>query len=69
MLFCHVLISDIANSKTGRCLKRAQAWLYVTVKYSYLDGLLLFENRREVRQDEANILLFGALLGNQQHVG
>lgn len=35
----------------------------------YLNRLLLLENRREVRQDEANIFVLGALFSNQQHVG
>lgn len=35
----------------------------------YLNRLLLLENRRKVRQDEADILLLGALLCDKQHVG
>lgn len=35
----------------------------------YLNWLLLLENRREVGQDEAEVLVLGALLGDQQHVG
>lgn len=35
----------------------------------YLDRLLLLENRREVGQDETNVLVLGALLSNQEHVG
>lgn len=35
----------------------------------YLNRLLLLENRREVRQDEADILLLGALFRDQQHIG
>lgn len=35
----------------------------------YLNRLLLLENRCEVRQDEADILLLGALLRDQQHIG
>lgn len=35
----------------------------------YLDRLLLLENRCEVRQDVTDVLLLGALLGYQQHVG
>lgn len=35
----------------------------------YLNRLLLLENRREVGQDEADILLLGALFSDQQHVG
>lgn len=35
----------------------------------YLDWLLLLENRREVRQDEPDVLVPGALLCDQQHVG
>lgn len=35
----------------------------------YLDWLLLLENRSEVRQDEPDVLVPGALLCDQQHVG
>lgn len=35
----------------------------------YLNRLLLLENGREVGEDEADILLLGALFSNQQHVG
>lgn len=41
----------------------------VQVVCSYLDWFLLLENRCEVRQDQANVLLLGALLCDQQHVG
>lgn len=36
---------------------------------SNLDGLLLLEDGREVGQDEADVLILGALLGDEQHVG
>lgn len=35
----------------------------------YLNRLLLLENRREIRHDEADVLLLGALFCDQQHVG
>lgn len=35
----------------------------------YLDWLLLLEDRREVRQDEPDVLVLGALFCNQQHIG
>lgn len=37
--------------------------------FVYLNRLLLLENRCEVRQDEADILLLGALFRDQQHIG
>lgn len=40
-----------------------------TFVFVYLYGFLLLENRCEVRQDETNILLLGALLSDQQHIG
>lgn len=53
-----------------RHAETCSSWLMEMLRNcAYLNGLLLLEYGREVRQDEADVLLLGALLCDQQHVG
>lgn len=62
------LVESLITNFVPDICKGHSVWVELGVCV-YLDGLLLLENRCEVRQDETNILLLGTLFGYQQHVG